>query len=95
MLEGGGKTPILSPFQLEELGFKIVAYPLSLLGVSIRAMQDALAAIKSGRLPPPSDLPSFDTMKEIVGYPEYYKEEERYATNVSSATPYNRPSGYF
>jgi hypothetical protein len=39
MLEGGGKTPILSPFQLEELGFKIVAYPLSLLGVSIRAMQ--------------------------------------------------------
>ncbi|CAM6039381.1 unnamed protein product [Sphagnum compactum] len=83
MLEGGGKTPILSPFQLEELGFKIVAYPLSLLGVSIRAMQDALAAIKSGRLPPPSDLPSFDTMKEIVGYPEYYKEEERYATNVS------------
>jgi hypothetical protein len=54
-----------------------------------------LAAIKSGRLPPPSDLPSFDTMKEIVGYPEYYKEEERYATNVSSPTPYNRPSGYF
>jgi hypothetical protein len=39
MLEGGGKTPILSPFQLEELGFKIVAYPLSLLGVSIHAMQ--------------------------------------------------------
>jgi hypothetical protein len=39
MLEGGGKTPILSPFQLEELGFKIVAYPLSLLGVSICAMQ--------------------------------------------------------
>jgi hypothetical protein len=54
-----------------------------------------LAAIKSGRLPPPSDLPSFDTMKEIVGYPEYYKEEERYATNVSSPTPYNRSSGYF
>lgn len=39
MLEGGGKTPILNPIELEELGFKIVSYPLSLIGVSIRAMQ--------------------------------------------------------
>lgn len=39
MLEGGGKTPILSPMELEDIGFKIVAYPLSLVGVSIRAMQ--------------------------------------------------------
>lgn len=39
MLEGGGKTPILSPNELEELGFKIVAYPLSLIGCSIRAME--------------------------------------------------------
>lgn len=39
MLEGGGKTPILNPIELEEIGFKIVAYPLSLIGVSIRAME--------------------------------------------------------
>ncbi|KAF8393931.1 hypothetical protein HHK36_020133 [Tetracentron sinense] len=39
MLEGGGKTPILNPNELEEIGFKIVSYPLSLIGVSIRAMQ--------------------------------------------------------
>lgn len=36
MLEGGGKTPILSPAQLQEMGFKLVAYPLSLLAVSVR-----------------------------------------------------------
>jgi hypothetical protein len=46
MLEGGGRTPLLSPAQLEGLGFKIAAYPLSLLGVSIRAMQSALASLK-------------------------------------------------
>lgn len=46
MLEGGGKTPILTPAELEELGFKLVAYPLSLLGVSIRAMQTALTDLK-------------------------------------------------
>jgi 2-methylisocitrate lyase-like PEP mutase family enzyme len=39
MLEGGGKTPILTPLELEEIGYKVVAYPLSLIGVSIRAMQ--------------------------------------------------------
>ena len=39
MLEGGGKTPMLTPFELEELGYKLVSYPLSLMGVSIRAMQ--------------------------------------------------------
>ena len=33
MLEGGGKTPVLSPEVLEAMGFKLVAYPLSLLGV--------------------------------------------------------------
>jgi 2-methylisocitrate lyase-like PEP mutase family enzyme len=39
MLEGGGKTPILNPLDLEDLGYKLVAYPLSLIGASIRAMQ--------------------------------------------------------
>ncbi|KAH7663934.1 Isocitrate lyase protein [Dioscorea alata] len=39
MLEGGGKTPILSPTELEEIGFKLACYPLSLIGVSIRAME--------------------------------------------------------
>lgn len=84
MLEGGGKTPILSPLELEDIGFKIVAYPLSLVGVSIRAMQDALAALKSGRLPPPSLLPSFETVKDIVGFPKYYEEEARYSTGSST-----------
>ena len=46
MLEGGGKTPILAPEELQRLGFKLVAYPLSLLGVSMRAMQSALQLLK-------------------------------------------------
>jgi 2-methylisocitrate lyase-like PEP mutase family enzyme len=49
MLEGGGKTPMLTPTQLESMGFKLVAYPLSLLAVSVRAMQDALTGLKAGR----------------------------------------------
>uniref|UniRef100_A0A6N2N2M0 Uncharacterized protein n=1 Tax=Salix viminalis TaxID=40686 RepID=A0A6N2N2M0_SALVM len=79
MLEGGGKTPILTPFELEELGYKLVAYPLSLMGVSIRAMQDSLAAIKGGRIPPPGSMPSFEEIKDILGFNTYYEEEKRYA----------------
>lgn len=39
MLEGGGKTPVLPPEHLERLGVNIAAYPLSLLGVYITAVQ--------------------------------------------------------
>ncbi|KAK7394122.1 hypothetical protein VNO78_14641 [Psophocarpus tetragonolobus] len=80
MLEGGGKTPILTPQQLQHIGYKLVVYPLSLLGVSILAMQDALTSIKGGAVPPPSTMPSFEQIKDLVGFNEYYKQEDRYAT---------------
>ncbi|KAL8027084.1 hypothetical protein ABFX02_14G072900 [Erythranthe guttata] len=83
MLEGGGRTPILSPIELDDVGYKLVAYPLSLLGVSIRAMQDALLAIKGGRMPSPGSMPSFDEMKEILGFNAYYEEEMQYSTETS------------
>lgn len=83
MLEGGGKTPILNPIELEEIGFKIVAYPLSLIGVSIRAMEDALTAIKGGRIPPPGKLPSFEEIKDTLGFNDYYEEEKRYSASKS------------
>ncbi|XVE81118.1 hypothetical protein DITRI_Ditri15bG0037000 [Diplodiscus trichospermus] len=82
MLEGGGKTPVLTPLELEEIGYKLVAYPLSLIGVSIRAMQDSLTALKGGRIPPPGSMPSFEEMKEILGFNNYYEEEKRYATSA-------------
>lgn len=39
MLEGGGKSPVFNPQELEDIGYKLVVYPLSLIGVSIQAMQ--------------------------------------------------------
>ncbi|MED6143092.1 hypothetical protein PIB30_003370 [Stylosanthes scabra] len=84
MLEGGGKTPILTPQQLEDIGYKIVVYPLSLIGVSIRAMQNALTALKQGVVPPPGTMPSFEEIKDIVGFNTYYQEEKRYAIGASS-----------
>ncbi|CAN1833437.1 2,3-dimethylmalate lyase [Linum perenne] len=91
MLEGGGKTPILNPLELEEIGYKLVAYPLSLIAVSIQAMQDALTAIKGGRIPPPGSMPSFEEIKETLGFNAYYEEEKRYATTSSSIS--RQPDG--
>lgn len=39
MFEGKVNTPIIDPRELEAMGYKLVIYPLSLIGVSIRAMQ--------------------------------------------------------
>lgn len=44
LLEGGGMTPMVPLQRLQFMGFKLVAYPLSLLAVSVQAMQGALQA---------------------------------------------------
>lgn len=89
MLEGGGKTPILSPEELESMGFKLCAYPLSLLGVSIAAMQDALTSLKSGTIP--RTVPSFPALQSVVGFPDYFIEEAKYTVPSSGSSSSNTP----
>lgn len=71
-----GKTPILAPDELEAIGYKIAVYPLTLLNASIKAMRNALAAIKKGQMP--DNIMDFENLKEAVGFPQYYGEEQRY-----------------
>lgn len=77
MLEGG-KTPILPPRELEALGYKLAAYPLTLLNASIRAMQGALASLARGETPP--DLLSFSEIRRVVGFDDYDAAAARYAS---------------
>ncbi|MDG4576210.1 MAG: isocitrate lyase/PEP mutase family protein [Defluviicoccus sp.] len=76
MLEGG-RTPILPLQQLEELGFALAAYPLTLLSAAVRAMRDALADLGHGRDPTACLMP-FDELRRIVGFQAYEEEEKRY-----------------
>jgi 2-methylisocitrate lyase-like PEP mutase family enzyme len=73
-----GDTPLLPPARLEALGYRIAAYPLTLLSAAVRAMQEALAAMAAGRHP--ESLLPFDELREIVGFPEYDREQQRYRT---------------
>jgi len=75
MIEGG-RTPLRSPQQLEEIGYTIAVYPLTLLNVSIAAMRSALQDLAHGRRPPAAM--DFEDLKSAVGFPEYYAEEARY-----------------
>lgn len=74
-LEGGGKTPLLTPGALEDMGFKLCAYPLSMLGVSVHAMEDALAGLRTGRVPLPPTMPSFQVLQKGDGVAQWAKGE--------------------
>ncbi len=73
-----GDTPLLPHARLAEFGFKIAAYPLTLIESAAKAMQDALAAFARGERPPPASRLSFGELRELVGFPRYHEEEERY-----------------
>jgi 2-methylisocitrate lyase-like PEP mutase family enzyme len=73
----GGDTPILPPARLEQLGYKIAAYPLTLLSAATRAMQEALASLAAGQRP--ERLLGFEALRSVVGFPDYDVESARYA----------------
>ena len=70
-----GKTPLLPRWELAAMGYKIAVYPLTLLNVSIKAMREALIALRHEEAP--AVLP-FDQLTAAVGFTDYYEEENRY-----------------
>jgi 2-methylisocitrate lyase-like PEP mutase family enzyme len=64
-----GDTPLLPPARLEALGYKIAAYPLTLLMVSVFAMRRALAQLRAGSHP--EERLRFDELRELVGFTAY------------------------
>lgn len=74
----GGDTPLLAPRQLEALGYRIAAYPLTLLSSAVRAMQGALEALSQGR--EPEGLLPFAELRELVGFDSYDRAQARYAS---------------
>lgn len=77
MLEGG-RTPILKPVDLEQLGFRIVIYGISLLMRITRTMQETLADIASGEMKLSGTGVGFEEYKRIVGMDEWSRIEDQY-----------------
>lgn len=73
----GGTTPILPPQQLQDIGYNIIAYPLTIMSAAMKAMQASLVALQKGEHPH-DQLLSFEELRDIVGFNDYYEAESRY-----------------
>jgi 2-methylisocitrate lyase-like PEP mutase family enzyme len=85
----GGKTPFLSAAQLQDLGFKIAAYPHSLILTCIRAIQKTLATLKAqgttGAIL--NDMADFKELDELIGFPEARAWEAKYTVPMADGRP--------
>jgi 2-methylisocitrate lyase-like PEP mutase family enzyme len=71
-----GKTPLLPVRHLEEMGYQIAVYALTLLNASIASIQQALASIRQGETVP--GLMDFKTLRQIVGFDAYDAALDQY-----------------
>jgi 2-methylisocitrate lyase-like PEP mutase family enzyme len=79
----GGATPMVPPRQLESMGYRIAAYPLTVLGAAIEAIQAALSALRGND--GPGEGPAFADIKRIVGFDDYQAMEARYAEDKTES----------
>ncbi len=77
MLEGG-KTPILTPKELADMGFEIAIYGISLLMHSVKTMQDLLGKLSKGDISFVGKGVGFEEYKDIVGFNDWAAVENKY-----------------
>ena len=73
-----GKTPFLSPAELEALGYKIAIWPAALMLAGIEGMRRELARLAGG-VAAEADKATFPELQDLVGFPAYYDAEAKYA----------------
>jgi methylisocitrate lyase len=77
MLEGG-RTPFLTPAELEQLGFRIVIYGISLLMHAVQAMNNVLTGLANGKVDFAGKGVGFEDYKSIVGFEHWAAIEAKY-----------------
>jgi len=73
-----GKTPFLSPAELEALGYKIAIWPAALMLAGIEGMRKELARLAGG-VAAEDGKATFPELQDLVGFPDYYDAEAKYA----------------
>ena len=81
----GGLTPNLPADELHDIGYRIAAYPLTLLSAAMKSMLEALAALREGRSRT-SHLLDFGELRKRIGFDDYYERSGRYATSRRPGT---------
>jgi 2-methylisocitrate lyase-like PEP mutase family enzyme len=73
----GGETPDLPNAALQEIGFSIAAYPLSLMAAAMQAMVTSLRAMRDDQRPGQMD---FSELRRRIGFDAYYETSEAYSS---------------
>jgi 2,3-dimethylmalate lyase len=75
-----GKTPLLTPQELAQLGFRLVVSPVTAMFSAVHAMQQALATLRDrGSLRDHlAWLASFGDFTDLVGLPSIAEQDARY-----------------
>ena len=71
-----GETPLLEMNELEDIGFKIAVFPLTLMSASVKTMQESLKNMKNKTYN--TNVSKFSDLRDIVGFNEYYEIEDKY-----------------
>ena len=74
-----GDTPFLESKKLADIGYKIIIYPISLMLAGLRAMEESLKSMQGGKHP--DALAEFSHLRDVVGFPDYYDKEKKYAAD--------------
>jgi len=77
MLEGG-RTPFLTPADLEQPGFRLAIYGISLLTHAAQAMQRVLTGLAHGKIDFAGKGVGFEEYKSIVGFEHWAALEGKY-----------------
>ena len=64
-----GETPLLEINELEDMGFKIAVFPLTLMSASVKIMQESLKNMKNKTYN--TNVSKFSDLRDIVGFNEY------------------------
>jgi methylisocitrate lyase len=78
LLEGGGKTPILSPPELHTMGFTMLLYPTSVLFRLVRETERALTDLRDGKPMSPGQGCSLEEFEDLVDIKRWKSIETNY-----------------
>jgi 2,3-dimethylmalate lyase len=85
----GGKTPPIGLDRLQEMGYRIVIFPIGTLLAATGAMRRILQEIAQAGTPAAAmhELPTFAEFVDFIGLPQVREAEQRYAVTTSLPGP--------
>ena len=72
-----GKTPFLTPGELEAIGYKIAIWPAAIMLAAIKGMEVEMERLARGEVGEDGKK-TFLELQDLVGFPAYYQAEKDY-----------------